>query len=67
MELYGTDYSDVEISMVGRHQGENLKTALAVIEVLRKSGEIKVERGRLYDGLKTQSSRVVSRYFRKIR
>lgn len=53
MELYGTDYSDVEISMVGRHQGENLKTALAVIEVLRKAGKIKVERGRLYDGLKT--------------
>ena len=53
MELYGTDYSDVEISMVGRHQGENLRTALAVIEVLRKAGKIKVERGRLYDGLKT--------------
>ena len=53
MELYGTDDSDVEISMVGRHQGENLKTALAVIEVLRKAGKIKVERGRLYDGLKT--------------
>ena len=43
MEIYGTDYSNVEISMVGRHQSENLKTALSVIEVLRKSGEIKVE------------------------
>ena len=52
MELFGTDYSDVEISMTGRHQGENLKTALAVIEVLRKAREIKVERNRLYDGLK---------------
>ena len=52
MELWGTDYSDVELSMVGKHQGENLKTALAVIEVLRKSGDIKVERGRLYRGLK---------------
>lgn len=52
MELYGTDYSDVEISMVGRHQGENLKTALAIIEVLRKAGEIKVDREPLYEGLK---------------
>lgn len=52
MELYGTDYSDVEISMVGRHQGENLKTALAIIEILRKEGKIKVERSRLYQGLK---------------
>ena len=52
MEIYGTDYSNVEISMVGRHQSENLKTALSVIEVLRKSGEIKVERSLLYEGMK---------------
>ena len=52
MEIYGTDYSDVEISMAGEHQRENLKTALAVIEVLRKAGKIKVERGALYAGLK---------------
>ncbi|MDO4485153.1 MAG: folylpolyglutamate synthase/dihydrofolate synthase family protein [Bacillota bacterium] len=52
MELYETDYSDVEISMTGIHQAENLKTALAVIEILRKKREIKVERSRLYEGLK---------------
>ena len=52
LECYGTDYRNVEISMVGRHQSENLKTALSVIEVLRKSGEIKVERSLLYEGLK---------------
>ncbi len=52
MEIYGTDYSDVEISMAGEHQRENLKTALAIIEVLRKAGKIKVERGALYAGLK---------------
>lgn len=52
MELYGTDYSDVEISMLGKHQGENLKTALAIIEILRKESKIKVERSRLYAGLK---------------
>ena len=51
MELMGTDYSDIIIPMAGKHQAENLKTALAVIEVLRKNGDISVERGRLYDGL----------------
>lgn len=52
MEIYGTDYSDVEISMTGKHQGENLKTALTIIEVLRKERKIKIERSRLYEGLK---------------
>ena len=52
MELYEKDYSNVELSMVGRHQAENLKTALAVIEILRKEGKIKVERHKLYEGLK---------------
>ncbi len=52
MELYGTDYSGVQICMAGRHQGENLKTALAVIEILRKERKIKVERTALYSGLK---------------
>ena len=52
MDIYGTDYSDVELSMTGKHQGENIKTALAIIEILRKEGKIKVERSRLYKGLK---------------
>lgn len=52
MDIYGTDYSDVEISMTGNHQGENLKTALTIIEVLRKERKIKVERSKLYAGLK---------------
>lgn len=52
MQLYGTDYSDMEISMTGEHQCENLKTAAAVIEILRKSSAIKVERSRLYEGFK---------------
>ena len=52
MQLWFTDYSEVIISMVGRHQAENLKTALATIEVLRQAGEIKIERSRLYAGLK---------------
>ncbi len=52
MQLWYTDYSEVVISMIGRHQAENLKTALATIEILRKAGEIKIERSRLYKGLK---------------
>ncbi|MDO4176779.1 MAG: folylpolyglutamate synthase/dihydrofolate synthase family protein [Bacillota bacterium] len=52
MELWGTDYSEVVTKMIGRHQAENLKTALATIEVLRKSGQIKIERSALYGGLK---------------
>lgn len=51
-EIYGTDYNDVEISMLGKHQSQNLKTALAVIEILRKDRKIKVERSKLYEGLK---------------
>ena len=52
MELYEKSYSDVEISMVGRHQAENLKTALATLEILRKSGVVKLDREALYEGLK---------------
>lgn len=52
MELYEKSYSDVEISMVGRHQAENLKTALATLETLRKSGAVKLDREALYEGLK---------------
>ena len=51
MMLWQTDYSEVIISMVGRHQAENLKTALATIEILRQAGEVKIERSKLYAGL----------------
>ena len=51
MELFGTDYSDVRISMAGRHQTENIKTALAALEILRKKGQIRLQRDRLYEGI----------------
>ena len=51
MKLWETDYSDVLIPMAGKHQAENLKTALAIIEVLRKKGDLNIERSRLYAGL----------------
>ncbi len=49
--LQGTDYSDVEISMLGEHQIENCMTALTALEVMRRARLIKVERSKLYAGL----------------
>ncbi len=48
----GTDYSDVTVCMPGDHQIENVMAALTALEILRKKGEIKVERSRLYAGIK---------------
>lgn len=50
--IYGTDYAEVEIGMVGKHQVQNVLTALVTLELLRKAEVIKVERSRLYAGLK---------------
>lgn len=50
--IYGTDYSEVSISMLGEHQVENVKVALLALELLRKSKAIQIERGKLYEGLK---------------
>ncbi len=52
MNVYGTDYSDIEIAMVGEHQIENAKVALIAIELLRKIKTINVERSKLYGGIK---------------
>lgn len=52
MEIYGTDYSDVRISMAGKHQAENAKTALLALELLRKQSIIKVRRDKLYAGMR---------------
>ncbi len=51
-ELWHTDYGEVVTGMIGRHQAENLKTALATIEVLRQNRDISIERSRLYAGIK---------------
>ncbi|MBQ6401005.1 MAG: bifunctional folylpolyglutamate synthase/dihydrofolate synthase [Firmicutes bacterium] len=53
MMLWETDYSEIEIAMVGEHQAENLKTALAVLEVLRRERIVRIERSALYEGLRT--------------
>jgi dihydrofolate synthase/folylpolyglutamate synthase len=51
-KLLGTDYSGVQISMVGEHQLANAMTSLLTLEILRKQQKIKVERSRLYAGMK---------------
>ena len=50
--IYGTDYSNLQISMDGIHQIENVITAVTTLEILRQSRTIQVERKRLYSGLK---------------
>jgi dihydrofolate synthase/folylpolyglutamate synthase len=51
MEIYEKDYSEFQTAMVGPHQGENLKTALATIEVLRRGGKIRVSKEKLQEGI----------------
>jgi len=60
MKVYGTDYSGVEISMAGSHQVENAKVALIALELLRKMNEIKIERSKLYQGIK--NARQIGRF-----
>jgi len=46
-----TEYKDVRISMLGKHQIENALTALMTLETMRQRRDIKVERSKLYQGL----------------
>lgn len=50
-EIDGTAYPGVEISMCGGHQVENAVCALTAIEILRKSGIIKILRPALDRGM----------------
>lgn len=45
-----TSFEDVPITMLGDHQVQNAMTALMALEVMRKNGDIKVERSKLYKG-----------------
>ena len=51
MELFGKSYSGVRIPMTGSHQAQNLKTALAALEILRASGKVSLNKDGLYEGL----------------
>jgi dihydrofolate synthase/folylpolyglutamate synthase len=52
LEVAGVRYRDVEISMAGEHQVKNAITALAAIELLRKSSIIKINQEGLCKGMK---------------
>ena len=53
LAIAGVHYHDVEISMAGEHQVKNAITALAAIELLRKSSIIKINQEGLCKGMKT--------------
>lgn len=52
LAINGVHYHEVEISMAGEHQVKNAITALAAIELLRKSSIIKINQEGLCKGMK---------------
>ena len=52
LNIYGTDYSGLAISMLGDHQVRNATTAVTAMEILRKTGHIKVSKEQFYQGMK---------------
>lgn len=52
LNIYGTDYSGLAISMLGDHQVRNATTAVTAMEILRKTGHIKVVKDQFYQGMK---------------
>lgn len=52
LDIAGVRYRDVEIAMAGEHQVKNAITALAAIELLRKSSIIKINQEGLCKGMK---------------
>ena len=59
-DIYETEYHDVDISMLGKHQIANAMTALTALEIMRKNRDIKVERSKLYAGI--NSAKVIGRF-----
>lgn len=49
----GTSYENVCITMLGAHQVKNAITALTALDVMIKNGDIRIEKAKLYDGLRT--------------
>ena len=59
-EIIDTKYDEVEISMIGDHQIENALSALTAIELLSKNNLVKVEKEKIYSGLK--KARQIARF-----
>ncbi|MBE6031503.1 MAG: bifunctional folylpolyglutamate synthase/dihydrofolate synthase [Clostridiales bacterium] len=55
-----TSFEDVPITMLGDHQIDNAMTALTAIEIMRKNGDIRIERSRLYKGF--EEARNIGRF-----
>lgn len=51
VELDGTEFSNMRLSMAGSHQVENALTALTALEMLRKKGCFRYEMDQLYEGM----------------
>jgi dihydrofolate synthase/folylpolyglutamate synthase len=50
-EIYGTDYRQVFIKMLGLHQIHNAMTALTALEILRREKRISVSKDAFYQGM----------------
>lgn len=50
--IEGKDYKDLAISMIGMHQVSNAVCALTVAEVLQEKGLLKLDREKVYGGMK---------------
>jgi len=59
-EILDTKYDGVEITMIGDHQIENALSALTAIEILKKNNLVKVEKEKIYRGLK--KARQIARF-----
>lgn len=52
VNIGNTEFGSLELSMLGEHQIRNAVVALETIEILRKNGTIKIEKSKLYAGMK---------------
>lgn len=51
LNLFGSNYGKIELSMTGEHQISNAVTALTALEVLRKNGHIKLNIEQVHSGM----------------
>lgn len=52
VDFQGVLFEDLRISMVGAHQIENAIAALATINLLEERGEVRIQKDKLYSGLR---------------
>lgn len=51
LNVFGSNYGKIELSMTGEHQISNAVTALTALDVLRKSGHIKLNIEQVHKGM----------------